>query len=428
MTETIVRNAVCLACGCVCDDIDVHTSANRVRRAERACELGAAWFASHDAHTAQPAALVDGAPVALDDALQVAAEALRTAHYPLVFGLGQASTEAQRAAVALAEALGGAIEGHTALTHGTTRIAAQLVGEVGASLGEVRNRADVLLFWGTNPAESHPRHFERYSAHAVGKFVPNGRAGRTVLAVDVRPTPTTCSADHFFQIRPNADFEALTVLRALLRGAPVRASAVAETGLPVERLRELLEHLTRARYAAVFLGTGLTGTRGKHMNAAAVFQLVADLNAVTKCVALPMRDHGNEMGTDQVLSWTGGHPLALDFSRGTPRSFPGEFSAVDLLRRGDVDAALIVGDAPWAPLPRPAVERLKRIPTVIIDSRVGALSRAAKVHITAAIAGLSSGGTAYRTDRVPLALRPALASPHPPVEELLARLHARAAG
>lgn len=428
MTETVVRNAVCLGCGCVCDDIDVHTAANRVARAERACELGAAWFASHDSHTAQPAALVDGAPVALDHALKVAAEALRGAHYPLVFGLGQASTEAQRAAVALAEALGGAIEGHTALTHGSTRIAAQLVGEVGASLGEVRNRADVLLFWGTNPVESHPRHFERYSAHAVGKFVPNGRAGRTVLAVDVRPTPTTCSADHFFQIRPNADFEALTVLRALLRGAPVRAAAVAETGLGVPRMRELLEHLTRAKYAAVFLGTGLTGTRGKHMNAAAVFQLVADLNAVTKCVALPMRDHGNEMGTDQVLSWTGGHPLALDFSRRTPRSFPGEFSAVDLLRRGDVDAALVVGDAPWAPLPRPAVERLKRIPTVVIDSHVGPLGRAARVHLTAAMAGISSGGTAYRMDRVPLALRPALVSPHPPVEELLVRLHARAVG
>lgn len=428
MTETVVRNAVCLACGCVCDDIDVHTSANRVARAERACELGASWFASHDAHVAQPAALIDDAPAPLEDALKVAAKHLRAAHFPLVFGLGQASTEAQRAAVALAEVIGGAIEGHTALTHGPTRIAAQLVGEVGASLGEVRNRADVLLFWGTNPAESHPRHFERYSANAVGKFVPNGRAGRTVLAVDVRETPTTAAADHTFLIRPNADFEALTVLRALLRGAPVRANAVAETGLSVPRLRELLAHLARAKYAAVFLGTGLTGTRGKHMNAAAVFQLVADLNAVTKCVALPMRDHGNEMGTDQVLSWTGGHPLALDLSRGTPRSFPGEFSAVDLLRRGDVDAALIVGDAPWAPLPLPAVERLKRIPTVVIDSHVGALSRASKVHITAAIAGISSGGTAYRTDRVPLALRPALASPHPPVEEVLERLRARAVG
>ena len=31
------------------------------------------------------------------------------------------------------------------------------------TLGEVKNRADLLIYWGGNPAECHPRHFTRYT-------------------------------------------------------------------------------------------------------------------------------------------------------------------------------------------------------------------------------------------------------------------------
>ena len=49
-----------------------------------------------------------------------------------------------------------------------------------------RNRADLVIFWGSNPAESHPRHLTRYSTMPKGLFVPNGRKDRTVVVVDVR--------------------------------------------------------------------------------------------------------------------------------------------------------------------------------------------------------------------------------------------------
>ena len=42
------------------------------------------------------------------------------------------------------------------------------------TLGEVKNRADFLIYWGGNPAECHPRHFTKYTLTQKGKFVPNG--------------------------------------------------------------------------------------------------------------------------------------------------------------------------------------------------------------------------------------------------------------
>jgi len=37
-------------------------------------------------------------------------------------------------------------------------LALQRVGRVSATLGEIKNRADVVVFWGADPMVSQPRH------------------------------------------------------------------------------------------------------------------------------------------------------------------------------------------------------------------------------------------------------------------------------
>ena len=96
-------------------------------------------------------------------------------------------------------------------------MAAQLGGKVGCTLGEVKNRADTIVYWGCNPAKCHPRHLSRYTIAQKGRFLPRGRKDRTVVVVDIRETKTSNAADVFLQIRPSKDFEVLTVLRAWLR-------------------------------------------------------------------------------------------------------------------------------------------------------------------------------------------------------------------
>ena len=49
-----------------------------------------------------------------------------------------------------------------------------------------------------------------------------------------------------------------------------------------------------------------------------------------------------------VLRWTTGYPFGVSLSRGYPRFNPGEFSTVDLIVRGDNDAALVLGADPGA--------------------------------------------------------------------------------
>ena len=106
-------------------------------------------------------------------------------------------------------------------------------GKVSCTLGEVKNRADLIIYWGGNPAECHPRHFTKYTLTQKGKFIPNGRKDRTMILVDIRETMSAKAADIFLQIRPGKDFEVLTTLRALIKDQPVNPEIVAETGKPV---------------------------------------------------------------------------------------------------------------------------------------------------------------------------------------------------
>ena len=279
-----------------------------------------------------------------------------------------------------------------------------------------------MIYWGGNPAECHPRHFTKYTLTQKGKFVPNGRKGRTMVLVDIRETPSAKAADIFLQIRPGKDFELLTALRALIKGQPVDTATVAETGLTPEQLEDLVARMKACKFGVIFFGMGLSMTRGKHMNSAGVPTLAAEMNAFTKFVCMPMRGHGNVTGSDMVMRWTTGYPFGVNLCRGYPRFNPGEFSTVDLLIRGDVDAALVLGADPGATMPQPGIDHLSRIPTIVLDPKVTHTSRISRVHITTAATGVSAPGTVYRMDEIPLPLRPALKSPYPTDEDVIRRI------
>jgi formylmethanofuran dehydrogenase subunit B len=115
MTLTIVKNATCTFCGCVCDDMELHAEGDRIVKTRRACSLGEAWFKNHSAARDYPDALIDGKPASVDDAVEVTAETLCAAHMPLVYGLSNVTCEAQREAISLAEHIGGVVDSHTSL-------------------------------------------------------------------------------------------------------------------------------------------------------------------------------------------------------------------------------------------------------------------------------------------------------------------------
>ncbi len=428
MSENIktVENAVCTFCGCTCDDmvLTVDMEHHRITKAKNACVLGQAWFTEHTIED-RPAAMIDGQAASVEDAVEAAAQLLVKARFPMIYGLSDTTNEAQREAVAIADFTHGNIDTTTSVCHGPTGMAFQGIGESTASLGEVKNRADLVIYWGGNPAESHPRHFSRYTVQPKGMFTPNGKKDRTVVLVDVRKTPTTPAVDMFLQVKPGKDFELLWTLRALVKGRTIDPAIEEETGISLEVMEELVKRMKTCRFGAIFFGMGLTMTRGRHFNTGALLALGTDLNEFTHFVVKPSRGHGNVTGADNVVSWSTGYPFGVNFNLGYPRFNPGEFTSVDLLNRGEADVAMIIASDPAANFPRKAIEHLRKIPVISLDTKETKTSQIAKVAFTTATYGINVGGTVYRMDDVALALRPAFESPFPSDEEILRAIKER---
>ncbi len=421
----IVEDATCTFCGCVCDDIELHVQDDHIVKAKKACVLGTSWFLNHEVEDV-PSCRIEGRPASVEEGIERAAKILYEARYPLIYGLSDTTCESQRVAVSIADWIGANLDTTTSVCHGPSGMAFQGVGEVTCSLGEVRNRADLIIFWGSNPAESHPRHFTRYSLMPKGMFVPGGRKDRTCVVIDVRKTKSARAADVFIPIRPRKDFEALWTLRALAAEIEVDLEQVErETGQPLVVWQDLMDRMKAARFGVIFFGMGLTMTRGKHANSEALLALTRDMNRHTRFVCKPNRGHGNVTGADNVVSWRTGFPFGVNLGRGYPRFNPGEYTASDVLANREADAAMIIASDPMANFSQPAREHLKSIPYVALDPKETPTTRAATVAFTVATYGINVAGTAYRMDDVPIPLRPAFDSPHPSDYEILRGIERR---
>ncbi len=411
----IISDVACTMCGCVCDDLHVTVDGQRVAGFSPPCALAESWLLGQTRADGVPAR-VNGQIAPSEMAIERAAEILRQSISPLVYGLSRSSTPGQRAAVRLADRIGAYVDTTASTCHAPSILALQVVGESTATLGEIRDRSDLVIYWGSNPLESHPRHMERI-VEAPGMLTPAGRADRHVVVVDVERTATAEVADTFVQVQPGGDFDLIWALRAMLRGIPIDSQAVA--GVDRDDIQRLADTLSCCRHGAVFFGLGLTRRNVPHATVEALLRLVTDLNGHTRFVARRMRIPGDVAGADTVLCWQTGFPFSVSLSRGYPRYNPGEYTANSLLERGEVDAALLVGSEGVAKLTDAARQHLNCIPTIVLDYPEVASTLRPAVHFTTAVYGIHRSGTAYRMDEVPIPLRAVLESPLPADHEIL---------
>ncbi len=448
----IVRAVTCPVCGCLCDDIELTVKKKEIVKVKNGCAMCESKFLGYNGEhrLVKPLMSKDGElfEVAFEEAVEKAAQILVNANYPVLYGWSSTSCEAIRAGLELAEEVGGVIDNTSTVCHGPSELSVQDVGIATCTLGQIRHRADLIIYWGSNPWSSHPRHIERYTAFSEGRFEKSkwcgyitkvkasvakkkfqsairrviveersslppppqrdpseilSKTGRKLVVFDVRRTRTADIADYFVQVEPNKDYELLQVLRALVRDEDIDVDEVA--GVSVKHLEEIVDAMVSCEFGILFFGLGLTMSKGKMRNINAALSLARDLNVRTKFMIMPMRGHFNVTGADTVFTWQTGYPYAVDFSTGYPRYNPGETSIVDILMRKESDAALVIASDPVANLPRKAVEHLVQNPLIVIDPHMNATSQMADVIIPSACVGIEASGTAYRMDHVPLPLK-----------------------
>ena len=394
----------------LCDDleVDINIKENRVIEVRNGCQIGTKKFFSSNPseHRYLKPRIKDNGSykeVSWEEAIDKAADILVKAKRPLLYGFSSTECEAQSKGVELAEILGALLDNTASVCHGPSMLAIQDVGAPLSTLGEYKNRADLVIFWGSNPVHAHPRHLGRYSDFVRGYFRRDGRNDRFIVVVDPRNTHTAQIADLYIKVNPNEDYELLNAIRAMVRGTELDEDEI--SGVPMEDIKKLVEILKSCKFGVIFFGMGLTQTLAHHRNIDSAICLTRELNDYTKFLLTPMRGHYNVAGANQVFTWNTGYAYSIDFSRGYPRYNPGEFSSVDLLMKDEVDASLIVASDPASNFPAASVKNMFKHPLISIEPHETPTSAFADVVLPAAFAGIECEGTAYRMDKVPIRLR-----------------------
>jgi formylmethanofuran dehydrogenase subunit B len=394
-TESRIEHVTCLGCGCGCDDLTVQVRDGRIVDLSPACPISRAWFGDGVVPTA---VRKDGREVGFEDGVAGAAEVLADAVGSCLVYLGlDINSQTQRTALAVADLVKARVDTATSASAGEGLLAAQRRGRCAASLGEIRNRADVVVFWGVDPAERYPRYTSRYALHPNGTHVGKDRAARTVIAVSVGADRSIAGADFSLELRPEEEVAVLSLIRASVLGQPAPSPTPSTT-----QALEIAGRLSRAHYAVLVHDAENSAEQCDPLRTEALIALSQALNTPTRAALSSLRGGGNRVGAEAVLTSQTGYPFAVDFSRGYPRYVP---PLQPSRSRGATRVLLVVGSPPdsWSP---PGSS--KDFTTLIVGPRASESKLQPHIAIDTGVAGIHEAGTAYRMDEVPLELTPPL--------------------
>ncbi len=350
---------VCGGCGCWCDDIEVDHDGTLFRNA---CSLGSQYLARQGIHTSESSNPQDDS--SRERLLQELVERFLAANRPLITGLSWSSLETIRLAVAVADRIRGVIDPWQSEQQVGKLIAFQQSGDVSATWGEVKHRADVVIYWRCQPQHS-PRFRHRYGDLSDGALLNGAR--RQVFVLDSKPDRNAWTKEansnevdlHMIDLGESvSDLETLQVLLRATRGCQSKDSPGAdramvktspgETSLTAGRWDFFLSTVLTGKSIAIVVGDLDAGVEADAIQLAAGYQLlnrwVVGLNEGRRAFTVPFAKDAQQGGLAQtVLAWRTGYPMAVDFSRGFPQYDAETFRWAELVAGQDVDFVLLIG-------------------------------------------------------------------------------------
>jgi formylmethanofuran dehydrogenase subunit B len=410
---TAIEHVTCLGCGCGCDDLTVEVADGRIVNVTPVCPIGRAWFGDGRVPSE---VLVRGRPATLEDAVEEVAGVLTESVGRCVTYLGlDITSQTQRVTLALADLLRANVDTATSATAAAGLLAGQRRGRATATLGEIRSRTDMMVFWGVDPAERYPRYLARYGPKS-GEPRVAAADGSLVVSVGIGNGPALAGADLSLTLPTDQEIAALSLMRASVLGQNIPAPPAA-----IAPAIELAGRLSRASYA-VLVYDGEPGTVAANpLRADALIALTQALNTPTRAALSTLRGGGNRVGAEAVLTSQAGYPFAVDYARGYPTYEPGS-RGLDRLAKGGDQVLLIVGTPS---VESPSFGRGKKPGrTMIIGPRASQSPLQPHVAIDTGVAGIHESGTGYRMDEVPLELTPPIPATRSAMDVVAAVLHA----
>ena len=400
------RTLICTGCGCLCDDVQAEIDGGRLGQIENACAKGAAYLQASFNPERRPKSSIRGESCSPEAALDEAARLLSRAKRHLIFGLDNSTLETQALAIELARKLGTTLDDASSFSYGPIieRILSQDLPT--CSLSEVKDKADLLLYWGANPTATHPRHLSKYTYYAYADFNPAGWYPKVTLSsIDVRPTELTAMSKPAFRIKPGGD-------RELISGI------LGESSTPTDQAKQLSELVKKSRFCAIFCGLGLVHSLDGDFSG--FTRMVQLLSQSIRVAVIPMIAETNMLGFIQSLHKQTSYVNQVGFAGGV--SHGRQFSFLEQSYNRTPDCILVVGSDPFSMLPQSLMSKLQGVDIICLDHFSTPTTEGASVVIPAAVPGVESGGSVVRLDGDSIALAQPIKNGYPTEEEILRQL------
>jgi formylmethanofuran dehydrogenase subunit B len=388
-------HATCPFCGLLCDDLTVRTQSGAIAVTGAGCALSVAAF-GHQADAAAVQPRVGGRTATLDEAAAKAADVLRAARQPLICGLAT-DVAGMRAVMSLADRCGAVLDHMNSVAKFRNLLVLQDSGWITTTLGEVKNRADLIILAGTDVVSRFPRFFERFVWNRETLFELDPQQREIVYlgqGLDTRAgISPTGRAPNLVPCEVARLGEAFGFMRALLAGRRLQARGAA--GVPGADWQALVERIRAARYTVIVWAAPDLDFPHAELTVRNLCELIKDLNRSARVAGLPLGGSNGDFTADAVELWQTGFPFRTGFGTGAPAYDPYQWSAVRLLSSGEADAMLWIGSFD-ADLPPPRAG----VPSIVLGRGGMALKREPDVFIPVGTPGLDHAGHLLRADKV----------------------------
>jgi len=247
--SSLYEDVTCPFCSLLCDDLSIRNYSGKLAVERHGCAIAIKHF---ERSRPKVTPTIHGESVSLDEAIKHAASILRKAKQALFAG-SSTDVGGSRELMALAEKSGAIID-HV---HGDGMMNNTLVlqnkGWIMTTLGELKNRADLVIFVGTDASSHYPRFFERFiwnQASLAGlkknarDIVYIGDELNTKAGINPngnKPTLIKCTTREIN--------ETVAVVRALLNKTNVQVNNIAPRKL--NALKKLVERIQGAQYGVI---------------------------------------------------------------------------------------------------------------------------------------------------------------------------------
>jgi formylmethanofuran dehydrogenase subunit B len=412
----VLKDVPCPFCSIHCDDLVIQNQSGKLKIKENGCPISVERF---ERALPQSKPTINGKTATLDEAISQAAGIFNKSIEPLIAGLAT-DVGGMRSVMELADKSGAIID-HM-FNDGATRnfLVLQDLGWVMTTMGEIKNRADLIIFAGTD-ASNYPRFYERVVWNKQSMF-DYDTTNRDIVYIGEkldtsqgkspsgkRPTYLKCPQDEIGEV--------ISVLHALVGGNKTQKKDEI-AGIKMAKLEKLAEQMKNTRYGVFVWAPGELDFPHAELTIQNFCEITKYLNRETRFAGFFLGGNDGGMSANNVSAWQSGFPLRVNFSKGYPEHDLQKYATANVLKNKEADALL------WISSFNPEIKPPHaKIPTIVLATPDTKLDFLPDVFIPVSTPGVDHSGQMIRTDSVvSLPLKKIRNSDYPSVKEIVRRI------